>query len=195
MSPKENTQTAGPFVRFSTRKLIPALSNWSAGGLSRCLPVTLPQRPSSASISLTMIPFPIPPMDGLQEHSPILLRSWVTRTVFAPDRAAAALASEPACPPPMTQTSKMRVGCISDSVANLRRRMAHCTRAVPRTTQKDGRCSINNSHENPAATFVFFGKRPEIVSVPGYTYFQPMKSHLNHRHLPSPSPPVPSSPP
>ena len=58
-------------------------------------------------------------MEGLQEHSPILLRSWVTRTVLAPARAAAALASEPACPPPMTQTSNIRLGCISDNVAKL----------------------------------------------------------------------------
>ncbi len=31
---------------------------------------------------------------------------WVTKIVFAPDRADAAAASQPACPPPTTQTSQ-----------------------------------------------------------------------------------------
>ena len=56
-------------------------------------------------------------MDGLQEHSPIFVKSCVTRTVFAPALAAAAEASEPAWPPPMTQTSKTRCGCTSERVA------------------------------------------------------------------------------
>jgi len=52
-----------------------------------------------------MVPFPIPPKEGLQEHTPRLLIDGVIKAVFAPARAEAADASHPAWPPPMTTTS------------------------------------------------------------------------------------------
>ena len=64
-------------------------------------------RPSSASISLTIIPFATPPIDGLQDISPKLFFENVTSAVLAPIRAEAAAASQPACPPPITITSKL----------------------------------------------------------------------------------------
>lgn len=67
-------------------------------------PATRPITPSSASISRTKIPFPTPPMDGLQESSPILSIFCVRSKVRAPVRAAPVAASQPAWPPPMTQT-------------------------------------------------------------------------------------------
>ena len=67
-------------------------------------PATRPITPSSASISRTRIPFPTPPMDGLQESSPILSIFCVRSKVRAPVRAAPVAASQPAWPPPMTQT-------------------------------------------------------------------------------------------
>lgn len=48
----------------------------------------------------------MPPKLGLQEQTPIFDNEGVTNTVRAPDRAAAALASDPAWPPPMTTTSQ-----------------------------------------------------------------------------------------
>jgi hypothetical protein len=48
---------------------------------------------------------PIPPIDGLQDISPIVASEWVSKRVFAPVRAAALAASHPACPPPTTITS------------------------------------------------------------------------------------------
>lgn len=68
--------------------------------------MTRPARPSSASTSRRMVPLPMPPKDGLQEQTPRLSSFGVTRAVRAPDRAAAAQASAPAWPPPMTTTSK-----------------------------------------------------------------------------------------
>ena len=50
------------------------------------------------------VPFPTPPMEGLHESSPTVSGFWVSKTVRAPDLAAPAAASQPACPPPMTQT-------------------------------------------------------------------------------------------
>ena len=47
----------------------------------------------------------MPPKLGLQEQTPKLEIEGVMRAVLAPDRAAAALASVPAWPPPMTITS------------------------------------------------------------------------------------------
>eukprot|EP00962_Isochrysis_galbana_P030703 scaffold9972_cov118-Isochrysis_galbana.AAC.10 len=64
-----------------------------------------PISPSSASTSRTSWPLPMPPIDGLQDISPIVSSRWVTSTVRAPLRAAAAAASQPACPPPTTTTS------------------------------------------------------------------------------------------
>jgi hypothetical protein len=49
---------------------------------------------------------PRPPNAGLQDISPSVSMRWVTRAVRAPMRAAAAAASLPAWPPPMTMTSK-----------------------------------------------------------------------------------------
>lgn len=52
-----------------------------------------------------MVPFPIPPKEGLQLQTPRLSTDGVTRVVLAPVRAAAADASQPAWPPPITTTS------------------------------------------------------------------------------------------
>lgn len=65
-----------------------------------------PATPSSASISRSIVPFPMPPKDGLQEQTPKLSSLGVMSAVRAPERAAAAQASVPACPPPTTTTSK-----------------------------------------------------------------------------------------
>lgn len=65
-----------------------------------------PARPSRASISRIIVPFPIPPKLGLHEQVPMLSIFGVTNAVFAPVLAAAAQASAPAWPPPMTMTSK-----------------------------------------------------------------------------------------
>src|SRR3981189_3607909 len=62
-------------------------------------------RPSSASISRTRWPLPRPPMAGLQDIAPMVANRWVTSAVFAPMRAAALAASQPAWPPPITMTS------------------------------------------------------------------------------------------
>ena len=77
-------QTAGPFLRFKTRNCTPALST------------IRPTTPSSASTSRSIVPLPIPPKLGLQEHTPRLSSLGVMRAVRAPERAAAALASHPA---------------------------------------------------------------------------------------------------
>ena len=45
-------------------------------------------------------------MAGLQDISPTVAKLWVTSAVRAPSLAAAAAASQPAWPPPMTITSK-----------------------------------------------------------------------------------------
>src|SRR5207248_8178234 len=66
---------------------------------------TRPINPSRASISRTRCPLPSPPMAGLQDISPIVLRLWVSSSVRAPARTAAAAASHPAWPPPITITS------------------------------------------------------------------------------------------
>ena len=87
-------RTAGPLLRFSSLKWMPAAS------------AARPISPSSASTSRTRCPLPIPPIDGLQDISPIVFRRWVSNSVRAPMRAAAAAASHPACPPPTTTTSK-----------------------------------------------------------------------------------------
>ena len=58
--------------------------------------------PPIASISLTMWPFPIPPIAGLHDISPILFLSIVINSTWAPVLAAALAASTPACPPPIT---------------------------------------------------------------------------------------------
>ena len=47
----------------------------------------------------------MPPKLGLHEHTPMLSSFGVIKAVRAPDLAAAAHASDPAWPPPMTITS------------------------------------------------------------------------------------------
>ena len=49
----------------------------------------------------------VSPIAGLHDISPIVESLWVTSAVLAPNRAAAAAASAPACPPPMTITSNV----------------------------------------------------------------------------------------
>ena len=58
--------------------------------------------PPIASISLTIWPFPIPPIAGLHDIAPILFLSIVINSTWAPALAAAHAASTPACPPPIT---------------------------------------------------------------------------------------------
>jgi hypothetical protein len=58
-----------------------------------------------ASTSRSIVPFPIPPKLGLHEQTPIFDREGVIKAVCAPERAAAAQASDPAWPPPITTTS------------------------------------------------------------------------------------------
>ena len=87
---------AGPFERLSMR-------NWIA-----VRSVTIPMYPPSASISLTICPFAMPPTAGLQLICPILFISIVIRQVFEPRFAAAAAASQPACPAPITITSYLK---------------------------------------------------------------------------------------
>ena len=69
-------RTAGPLLRFSSLKWMPAAS------------AARPISPSSASTSRTRCPLPIPPIDGLQDISPIVSRRWVSNSVRAPTRAA-----------------------------------------------------------------------------------------------------------
>ena len=87
---------AGPFERLSIR-------NWMA-----VRSVTKPMYPPNASISLTICPFAIPPTAGLQLICPILFMSIVMRHVFEPKLAAAAAASQPAWPAPITITSYLK---------------------------------------------------------------------------------------
>lgn len=150
------TQTAGPLDRFNTRNAMPALSASirieRKTKLSRtCYSPTksiqgvdLPHHYSLSNSSYTIRKaarvFFCEPIEGLHEHSPILLRSWVTRTVFAPALAAAAHASEPAWPPPITQTSNTRFGCVSAREANLRQRRLF---NIVRTTTKGRGCSMS----------------------------------------------------
>ena len=62
--------------------------------------------PSKASISLTKWPLPRPPTAGLQDICPIVSLLVVKRQTDTFFLAAAQAASEPACPPPTTITSK-----------------------------------------------------------------------------------------
>ncbi len=89
--------TAGPLPLFSILNCMAVRS------------VTIPVWPPSASISRTICPLAIPPMAGLQLICAILFMSIVTRHVFAPMLAAAHAASQPACPPPMTITSYLKI--------------------------------------------------------------------------------------
>lgn len=51
-------------------------------------------------------------MAGLHDIAPIVSKRCVTSAVDAPRRAEAAAASQPACPPPMTITSKLFISLI-----------------------------------------------------------------------------------
>ena len=68
--------------------------------------LTSPMMPPSASISRTKWPLPTPPIEGLHDMTPIVSSRCVRSSVFAPQRALAAAASHPACPPPITTTSQ-----------------------------------------------------------------------------------------
>src|SRR5689334_1845056 len=91
---------------------------------------TRPIRPSSASTSRTRWPLPRPPTAGLQDIAPMVEKRWVTSAVFAPMRAAAAAASQPACPPPMTMTSKLFVVSLIPNLYPERRKVSRETGAT-----------------------------------------------------------------
>src|SRR5947199_8699339 len=59
-----------------------------------------------ASISRTKFPFATPPAAGLQDIFPIISKLRVTNAVSQPIRALTEAASQPACPAPITITSK-----------------------------------------------------------------------------------------
>src|SRR5882724_6186253 len=82
---------------------------------------TRPIKPSRASTSRTRWPLPSPPIAGLQDMAPMVEKRWVTSAVFAPMRAAAAAASQPAWPPPMTMTSKICEGAVMGRTSILER--------------------------------------------------------------------------
>ena len=84
---------AGPLLILSIRNCMVLLSD------------TIPEYPPSASISLTICPFATPPIAGLQLIWAILFISMVMSKTFEPKLAAAAAASQPACPAPTTITS------------------------------------------------------------------------------------------
>ena len=81
---------AGPFERLSILNCIVDAS------------VTTPLNPPSASISLTIWPFAIPPIAGLHDIWAVFPISIVMRSTLDPSLAAATAASHPACPAPMT---------------------------------------------------------------------------------------------
>jgi hypothetical protein len=87
------TQTAGPLDRLSTTAMTAASS------------ATFPITPSSASTSLTNVPFPTPPMDGLHDSSPVVVRLEVRSKVRAPEREEGVAASHLAWPAPTMRTS------------------------------------------------------------------------------------------
>src|SRR3982751_2367874 len=89
-------QTAGPLLRLSVRRWIAARS------------AARPISPSNTSSSRTRWPLPTPPIDGLHDICPASSRRKVSRPTRAPRRAAAAAASQPAWPAPITRTSCMR---------------------------------------------------------------------------------------
>ena len=65
-----------------------------------------PISPPSASISRTRCPLAVPPTAGLHGISATCLGDSVTSPTRRPSRAAAHAASHPACPAPITTTSK-----------------------------------------------------------------------------------------
>ena len=129
-------RTAGPLEAFSTRNWMPARS------------AATPMRPSRASISRTSAPFASPPMEGLHDISP-MVRSGegVTSATDAPSRAAAAAASVPAWPPPITTTSKSR-SAVADHDANARRHVAPSFRG-DRTCERPSARSASSARASP----------------------------------------------
>ncbi len=87
-------QTAGPRLRFRILNWMPVAS------------IARPIRPPSASISRTRWPLAVPPTAGLQGMCATVSRDSVQSPTRSPSRAAAHAASHPACPAPMTMTSK-----------------------------------------------------------------------------------------
>src|SRR5206468_12954730 len=63
--------------------------------------------PSNTSNSRTRWPLPTPPIDGLQDICPTSSARKLSKPTRAPRRAAAAAASHPAWPAPITRTSCM----------------------------------------------------------------------------------------
>ena len=62
----------------------------------------MPISPPSASISRTICPFAVPPMEGLHAIKAMLSRFRVSIAVLIPVLARARAASAPACPAPIT---------------------------------------------------------------------------------------------
>src|ERR1700687_2262231 len=71
--------------------------------------IARPISPPSASISRTRCPFAVPPTAGLHGMCATVSGDSVQRPTRAPRRAAAYAASHPACPAPITITSKSDV--------------------------------------------------------------------------------------
>lgn len=76
--------TAAPLLRLSILNAMQLLS------------ATCGMIPPNASNSLTSVPFPMPPMEGLQLNAPIERKLEETKAVRAPPRADEAAASQPA---------------------------------------------------------------------------------------------------
>src|SRR3972149_8556314 len=72
--------------------------------------IARPIRPPSASISVTRCPLAVPPIAGLRGICAPVSGDSVNTAVRQPRRAAAQAASQPACPAPMTATSKDSMG-------------------------------------------------------------------------------------
>src|SRR5258706_14065712 len=86
--------------------------------------------PPKASTSLTRCPFPIPPIDGLQDIRPSVSILRVRSIVQQPNNEAAKVASVPASPPPNPMKTN-RLG----NVLGLNRRQRRKHRDMKRTAQ------------------------------------------------------------
>src|SRR3954451_24121547 len=98
-------QTAGPRLRLSSLNWMPVAS------------IARPMMPPSASISRTRWPFAVPPIAGLHGICATVSFVSVHNPTWTPIRAAAYAASHPACPAPITMTSKSRL-LMSPSLAD-----------------------------------------------------------------------------
>src|SRR5271155_4982928 len=65
----------------------------------------MPITPPRASTSFTRCDLPGPPTAGLHGIAPIVSKLTASNSVLQPSFAAACAASQPACPPPITNTS------------------------------------------------------------------------------------------